>query len=89
MTKLEKFQKEMDVMIVKATLTIIDRRSGAIGTKVFYRFGSRFPIETVGKELGQFGYDVLGYNAEDYAEGTIDFEELFDALQTAEEVRAA
>lgn len=89
MTKLEKFQKEMDVMIVKANLTIIDRRTGAIGTKEFYRFGHRFPIETVGKELAQYGYDVLGYSAEDYVEGTLDFEELFDALQTAEEVRAA
>jgi len=89
MTKFEKFQKEMDVMIVKATLTIIDRRTGAIGTKEFYRFGQRFPIEAVGKELGKYGYDILGYSAEDYAEGTLDFEELFDALQAAEEVRAA
>jgi hypothetical protein len=89
MKRMEQFQKEMDVMIVKATLTIIDRRSGAVGNKTFYRFGSRFPIEAVGKELGQFGYDVLGYNAEDYAEGTIDFEQLFESLQATAEVSAA
>lgn len=85
MTTIEKFQKQTNIMIVKATLTIIDRRSGAVGTKEFYRFGQRFPIEMVEKELGKYGYDVLGYSAEDYVEGIIDYEKMFEYIQSGAE----
>ena len=81
---LESFQREMDVMLVKATLTIVDRRSGAIENREFVRFGQRFPIEQVGKELAQYGYDVLGFTDADFAEGTLDLVEMYDTLSMAE-----
>lgn len=77
---LDEFQREMDVMITKATLTIIDRRDGEIQNRDFYRFGTRFPIEQVGKELAQYGYDVVGYKDVNFVEGTLDFELMYATL---------
>ena len=82
------FQRETDISIVKATLTIIDRRTGRIGTKDFYRFGNRFPTEQVGKQLAEFGYDVVGTSDETVAEGVLDFELMFASLSAAEKVEA-
>lgn len=82
------FQREMDVAVVKATLTIIDRRTGRIGTKDFYRFGRKFPTETVSKQLDEYGYDVVGTNDETVVEGTLDFEVMFASMKAEEEVEA-
>ena len=77
---LDEFQREMDVAVVKSTLTIIDRRTGAIGTKEFYRFGLRFPFEAVGKTLSDYGYDLIGHADDEVREGTLDFELLYASL---------
>ena len=84
---LDQFQRETEIMVVKATLTILDRRTGAIENRDFYRFGQRFPIEHVSKELGQYGYDVIGWSDADYAEGALDYEVLYASLN-AEKVEA-
>ena len=84
---LDEYQRVMDVAVVKSTLTIIDRRTGQIGTKEFYRFGLRFPFEAVGKALEGYGYELIGHADDEVREGTIDFELLFASL--AEEVAEA
>ena len=85
---LEDYQREMEIAVVKSTLTIIDRRTGRIGTKEFYRFGHRFPIETVGKYLAEYGYDVIGHADDEVREGTLDFELLYASLATPVEAEA-
>lgn len=83
---LEDFQREMDVAVVKSTLTILDRRNGRIGTKDFYRTGMKFPYDQVARKLAEFGYDVIGHSDEEVREGTIDFELLFASLATEKEL---
>lgn len=85
---LDEYQRVMDVAVVKSTLTIIDRRTGQIGTKEFYRFGYRFPYESVGKTLSEYGYDLIGHADDEVREGTLDFELLFASLAT-EKVEAS
>ena len=85
---LKSYQHEMDVTITRTVLTIIDRRTGAIGTKEFYRFGERFPIETVGKTLAEYGYDVLGHSDDELVEGTLDLELMFASIKAEEKVTA-
>ena len=85
---LDSFQHETEMMIVKATLTIIDRRTGEVENRDFYRFGQRFPIEQVGKQLSEYGYDVLGYTDATYTEGIIDFEMLFAGLEAVNALAA-
>ena len=83
---LDDFQREMDVAVVKSTLTILDRRNGRIGTKDFYRTGMKFPYDQVARKLAEFGYDVIGHSDEAVREGTIDFELLFASLATEKEL---
>lgn len=77
---LDQFQKETPMQIVRSTLTIVDRRTGEVENRDFYRFGIRFPIEGVGKELEKYGYDILGFTPGDVVEGILDFEMLFAGL---------
>lgn len=81
---LDLYANEVDVQVCKATLTILDRRTGEMEDKVFYRFGGAFPFERVGKELAQFGYDVIGYKDSDIAVGVLNTKVVFDTYQMME-----
>lgn len=81
---LDLYATEVDVQVCKATLTILDRRTGEMEDKVFYRFGGAFPVEKVAKELAQFGYDVIGYKDSDIAEGVLRTKEIFEAYEMLE-----
>ena len=85
---LDEFQRETDVAVVKTILTIIDRRTGQIGTKEFYRFGYRFPYEQIGKTLSQYGYDVIGHADEEVREGVMDLEIMFASMAVEVEEEA-
>ena len=85
---LTEFQRETDVAVVKTILTIIDRRTGQIGTKEFYRFGYRFPYDAVARKLGEYGYDIIGHADEEVREGVMDLELMF-ASMAVEEVEEA
>lgn len=81
---LDEHQKEESVMIVRATLTIMDRRTGSIEDRDYYRAGGEFPFSRISRELDSYGYDVIGYKDATYAEGTIDYELLFASLVAQE-----
>ena len=85
---LTEFQRETDIAVVKSTLTIIDRRTGQIGTKEFYRFGFKFPYDAIGKTLAQYGYDIIGHSDDEVREGVMDLELMF-ASMAVEEVEEA
>jgi len=84
---MDQMQREVPVMIIRETLTIMDRRTGLIENRDFYRFGQCFPLPTVRKELDSYGYDIVGYQESSYVEGVIDMETMFATLN-AEEVTA-
>ena len=81
---LESFQRQMEVSVVKATVTIVDRRTGEVENREFFRFGSIFPIRHIEKELSDYGYDILGYQDHGHVEGTLDFEQMFLSLSAIE-----
>ena len=85
---LDEFQREIDVAVVKSTLTIIDRRNGRIGTKKFYRTGLKFPYDQVARKLSEYGYDIIGHADEEVREGVMDLELMF-ASMAVEEVEEA
>lgn len=85
---LTEFQREIDVAVVKSTLTIIDRRTGQIGTKEFYRSGYRFPYDQVARKLGEYGYDIIGHTDEEVREGVMDLELMFASLAVEVEEEA-
>lgn len=78
------FQREIDIAVVKATVTVIDRRTGKVENRDFFRFGQIFPIRHVEKELSTYGYDVLGYTDCGCVEGTLDFEQMYHSLEAVE-----
>ena len=77
---LSEFQREIDAAVVKSTLTIIDRRTGQIGTKEFYRTGLKFPYDQVARKLGEYGYDIIGHADEEVREGVLDLELMFASM---------
>lgn len=77
---LSDFQREVDAAVVKSTLTIIDRRTGQIGTKEFYRTGLKFPYDQVARKLGEYGYDIIGHADEEVREGVLDLELMFASM---------
>ena len=85
---LDQFQKETPMQVVRSTLTIVDRRTGEVENRDFYRFGIRFPLEAVGKALSEYGYDVIGYTPSEYVEGVVDFEVLFAGRSAVYELEA-
>ena len=84
---LTEYQREIDVAVVKSTLTIIDRRNGRIGTKEFYRVGLKFPYDQVARKLAEYGYDIIGHADEEVREGVMDLELMFASM--VEEVEEA
>lgn len=82
------FQREIDVAVVKSTLTIIDRRTGRIGTKEFYRVGLKFPYDQVARKLSEYGYDIVGHADEEVREGVMDLELMFASMAVEVEEEA-
>ena len=85
---LTEYQREIDIAVVKSTLTIIDRRTGQIGTKEFYRAGMRFPYDQVARKLSEYGYDIIGHADEEVREGVMDLELMFASLAVEVEEEA-
>ena len=82
--ELESFQHELEMPLIKAELTIIDRRNGKVESREFTRMGRRFPIEAVGKELGKYGYDILGFTEEEPVDAHLDLTAMYEAVKYAE-----
>lgn len=81
MLNLESYTDESSVSLCKITLTILDRRSGKIEDRDFYRPANRFPREIIARELDKYGYDVIGYRDEKTVEGIMDFRLMFETLE--------
>ena len=77
----DSYTNETKVMVTRATLTMLDRRSGEIFEKTIFRPGTQFPETVVAREMANYGYDVIGYKDVDCAEGVIDWSMLFETLQ--------
>lgn len=85
---MEKFKKMTDIQIVKATVTILDRRTGKMENHEFFRAANAFPFDLISRELEKYGYDVIGYKDEDYTVGVLDWENLYNGFEAVKKVTA-
>ena len=85
---MDEITREIPVMITRETLTLMDRRTGRIETRDFYRPGKEFPIAAMRHLLNDYGYDILSHTKSGTVCGTMDLEILFATLNADTEVMA-
>ena len=66
-----------DICINVTDVTIQDARTGEITKHTFYRPGKRFPMETIGQELAEYGYKLMAVCDPIVIEGRMPWNEVF------------
>lgn len=74
---IENMTTTSDICINVTDVTIQDARTGEITKHTFYRPGKRFPFETIGKELAEYGYKLMAVCDPIVIEGTMPWNEVF------------
>lgn len=71
--------------VTRTRMKLCDKRTGEMIEVVLFHPGIAYPLDRLGKKIGEYGYSVMSCEAEDTVTGMIPWNDVFTYLENKEE----